>query len=298
MTGATGPRPVLTLLYVPANRPDRIHKALAGTADGVIIDLEDAVPPHGKDVAREQLLAALDEAKPDASGAALQVRINALGTPWHEGDLELVDRLPGHIGIRLPKCESADAVRHLVDRVRAEAPEREVHVLIESALGVEQAFAIASVLGVTTLGIGEADLRADLGVTDEQGLLWARCRIVNAATAAGLPAPLMAAWTDVSDGEGLIASCRLGRSLGFGGRSAIHPGQISSIRSAFLPTPDEVRSAREVFEAAARAASETGSGAIALPDGRFVDAAVVRQASRILGLAPSPSADEESPTQP
>ena len=104
-----------------------------------------------------------------------------------------------------------------------------------------------------------------------------------AAAAAGLPPPAMAAYTDVRDLDGLAASCRRGRALGFLGRTAIHPDQLDVIRAAFTPTEGEVERARELLAAAEKGAT-TGQGAVALADGRFVDAAVIRQAQRVVAL--------------
>lgn len=269
-------RPPLTWLYVPGDRPDRVAKALGSSADVVIVDLEDAVVADAKPGARQATVDALR-----GVGRPLQVRVNAAGTPWHEEDLAMVAALSPEVGLRLPKTESVEAVR----AVSASAPQRPVHLLVESALGLERAYDLATATSeVASVAIGEADLRADLGVTSEDGLLWARGRIVAAAAAAALPPPAMAAYIDVRDLEGLAASCRLGRALGFLGRSAIHPRQLDVIRSAFLPSDDEVIRARELL-AAADAATTAGRGAVALGDGRFVDAAVIRQARRVVALA-------------
>ena len=134
---------------------------------------------------------------------------------------------------------------------------------------------------MASIGLGEADLRADLGVSDDTGLLWARCRIVNAAAAAGLPPPKMSVYADVADLDGLRESCAAGRRLGFVGRAAIHPKQLPVIADAFRPSAADVARARELL-----AAAETAdSGAVLTADGRFVDEAVLRQARRTLALA-------------
>ena len=269
------PRPPLTWLYVPGDRPDRVAKALASSADVVIVDLEDAVVADAKPDARQATADALQRAS-----RPLQVRVNSPGTPWHDDDVAMVARLPGAVGLRLPKAESVDAVRD----VSTSAPDRAVHLLVESALGLEHAYDLATATSdVASLGLGEADLRADLGVTSEDGLLWARGRIVAAAAAAGLPPPAMAAYTDVRDLDGLAASCRRGRAMGFLGRTAIHPDQLDVIRAAFKPTEGEVERARELLAAAEKGAA-TRQGAVALADGRFVDAAVIRQARRVIAL--------------
>jgi len=267
----------LTWLYVPGDRPDRVTKALASAADVVIVDLEDAVVGDAKAGAREATAAALQDA---TDVRPVQVRVNAAGTPWHHDDVAMVAALPPSVGLRLPKTESVETVR----AVAAAARERALHLLVESALGLERAYELAS-CGAASIGLGEADLRADLGVTADEGLLWARGRIVSAAAAAALPPPSMSVFTDLRDLDGLAASCRVGRSLGFLGRTAVHPAQLDVIRAAFTPTADEVDRARQLL-AAAQVGAAAGRGAVALPDGRFVDEAVLRQARRDVALAP------------
>lgn len=273
--------PPLTLLYAPADRPDRVVKALAAGADTVIVDLEDAVAASVKDSARTNLPGLLAGGPDTGAGPAIQVRVNHVSTPWHGDDLAVVAGLPPEVGLRLPKVESPDDVRAIAARV----PGRRLHLLIESALGVERAFEIATAHGsVASIGLGEADLRSDLRVDEESGLTWTRSRIVVAARAAGLPSPSMSAYTNVRDLDGLASSCRLGRSLGFCGRTAIHPAQLETIRAAFLPTPAEVEAARGVIDRVAGAATD-GVGAIALPDGTFLDAAMVERARTTIELA-------------
>ncbi|WP_116952238.1 HpcH/HpaI aldolase/citrate lyase family protein [Jiangella endophytica] len=275
---------VLTLLYVPADRPDRAEKALASSADVVILDLEDAVAPSAKSSARAGVLSVVPAADPARD---VQVRVNAPGTPWCADDLALVAGLPPSVSVRVPKVSSpAD-----VAAVRSVVGDRPVHALLETAAGVEAAYAIASALGVASIGLGEADLASDLGLPTDgagdgagAGLAWCRQRLVVAARAAGLPAPAMAVWTDLSDADGLAASCARGRELGFVGRAAIHPKQLPVIEAAFRPSPDEVARAAEVV-AAVEAAAASGSGVAVLPGGRFIDVAMVEQAQKVLALA-------------
>ncbi|MPV35597.1 HpcH/HpaI aldolase/citrate lyase family protein [Georgenia subflava] len=269
-------RPVITLLYVPGDRPDRVVKALASEADVVIVDLEDAVAPARKDSARTEvsrLLADVDR--------PVQVRINHRATPWHDDDVAALAALPAAVAARVPKVESAEEVALLAGRL----PGRALHLLIESALGVERAFEIATASEqVASLGLGEADLRSDLRVSDDAGLAWLRGRVVNAARAAGLPSPAMSAFTNVRDEAGLVESCRAGKALGFLGRSAIHPAQLAPIRAAFRPSDEEVARARSVVERVGAARTD-GVGAIALADGTFLDVAMVEQARAVLALA-------------
>ncbi|RKT87291.1 citrate lyase subunit beta / citryl-CoA lyase [Saccharopolyspora antimicrobica] len=270
--------PPLTLLYVPADRSDRVAKALASNADVVLVDLEDAVAPARKDEARANVLRMLADAPTDRP---VQVRINHPSTPWHDDDVAALADLPLDVGARVPKVEAAEEVRRLATAL----PDRALHLLIESALGVEHALDIATAAPqVASIGLGEADLRSDLRVVDEAGLSWARSRVVVAARAARLPPPVMSAYPNVRDLDGLAESCRTGRTLGFRGRTAIHPAQLNAIRTAFLPTAEEVQRAREVI-ALLDGATAAGVGALALPDGTFLDVAMLEQARTILALA-------------
>jgi citrate lyase subunit beta/citryl-CoA lyase len=282
----------LTLLYVPADRPDRVTKALASDADAVLVDLEDSVAPSRKDEVREnvaRLLAgpagsmAPAGAVPTAGRAAgaVQVRINDPSTPWHADDVAMLATLPHGVGARIPKVESADEVRALA----AALPGRALHLLVESALGIERAFELATASPqVASIGLGEADLRSDLRVDGDEGLTWVRGRVVVAARAARLPPPAMSAYTNVRDLDGLAASCRAGRALGFCGRTAIHPAQLDTIRTAFLPSEAEVAAAREVLDRVGSAAVD-GVGVVALADGTFLDVAMVERARWVLELA-------------
>jgi len=247
----------VTALYVPGDRPDRFDKAAASGADTVILDLEDAVAPARRAEAREQV------AKWLAGGPVVDVQVRI-------GSLDDLAALPARVSIRLPKVESPSNV----DAVG----QRDVHALIETARGVEHAYAIASHPRVATIGLGEADLAADLGIADESALAWIRVRAVVAAGAAGLPAPMMSAYTDVADLDGLAASCAVGRSLGMVGRTAIHPRQVPVIAAAFAPTDAERAWAQEVLAALDGA----DVGVAVLPSGTMVDAAMARRARGLL----------------
>jgi citrate lyase subunit beta/citryl-CoA lyase len=268
----------LTWLYVPGDRPEVVVKALASGADVVLVDLEDAVAPDRKEYARAATAELLSEPPP----VPVHVRVNALDSPLAETDLKSLAPLPGLSGLRLPKVSSpADVVRVAEGATPADGGAIPVYALLETALGVEHAFAIASShRALRGIAIGETDLRADLGVRDDAGLDWSRARVIVAARAAGLPPPVQSVYPDIRDVEGLAASCAHGRALGFLGRAAIHPRQLPIIERAYLPTPAEIDSAEAIVKAAAN-----DPGAQALPDGRFIDAAVVVGAHRTLALA-------------
>jgi citrate lyase subunit beta/citryl-CoA lyase len=282
-------------LYVPATRPDRFASAAASGADAVVIDLEDAVPPDAKEIAR----AAAAEQVADGAAVPLYVRINHPATSWARADVAAVARAGSQLaGIRLPKVEDPDDVRTVAGWLRDAGVPVPVHALIESALGVERAFDIARADPLLAgLVLGEADLIANLGTADDDGLLYARSRCVVAARAADLPPPVQAVFTNVGDLDGLRHSCEHGRRLGFLGRSAIHPRQVPVINAAYTPTAAEIADARAVLDSAGRGDGES----FVLPDGRFVDPAVIERARRLIDLAsmnqsPESVTDEESPT--
>ncbi|WP_330303880.1 MULTISPECIES: CoA ester lyase [unclassified Streptomyces] len=268
----------LTWLYAPGDRPDVVAKALVSGADVVLVDLEDAVAPDRKEYARAATADLLTEPTP----VPVIVRVNALDGPLADADLKALSPLPGLSGLRLPKVTSPDDVVRVAEGATpAEGGAIPLYALLETALGVEQAFAIASAhRALRGVSLGEADLRADLGVREDAGLDWSRARVIVAARAAGLPPPVQSVYPDIRDVEGLAASCAHGRTLGFLGRAAIHPRQLPIIERAYLPTPAEIDSAEAIVKAAA-----TDLGAQALPDGRFIDAAVVVGAHRTLALA-------------
>lgn len=267
---------ILTWLYVPGDRADRLPKALGSDADAVIVDLEDAVAPADKALARAVTAEFLSRslAKP------VVVRVNALDSPWIADDIAAIRDCPGLSAIRVPKVSGANDVDTMVGLIGARPVG--VQCLVESALGLENAFEIAQHGRVVAIGLGEADLRADIGATSETGLAWARSRIINAASAAGLPSPPQSVYPYLQDQPGLEQSCAIGRELGFFGRAAIHPNQLATIVNSYVPTLAEVEKAKEIVQAAS--VDTLANGSIALPDGRFVDAAIVAGANRTIAV--------------
>ena len=251
--------PVLTWLFVPADRPDRVEKAIASRAHAVIVDLEDGVPAGAKTAARANLA----ELFRSAYAKPVFVRVN----PRDDDDLAAVAGLP-LAGVVVPKVDRPEDVPELPA----------VHAMIETARGVEAALDIASHPSVRGISLGEADLGSETGAL-EDGLDYARSRIVNAAVAAGLPRPPQSVYMNVRDLDGLARSCRRGRALGQLGRQAIHPDQLAVIEQAYLPTRGEVELAR------ATAAKLDAEGVGEVAGGLFVDAALAGSARMTLALA-------------
>ena len=209
------------------------------------------------------------------------VRINTVRT-----DLAAAD-LAAAAGIRIPKAESAADVQWVADR----APGTPLICAIESARGLLAAPEIATVPGVRHLSRGGVDLRRDLGTGDGNlQTLYARSHIVVASRAAGLAPPVDSVYPRLDDERGLREQAEFARSLGFFGKSAIHPRQLRTIHDVFTPSAQELGWARAVLDAFAAA----GGNAVKLPDGEFVDLPVADRAQRLLELAGRRPADAET----
>lgn len=283
-----------SLLFVPADRPDRIDKAYASGAAGVAVDLEDAVAASAKAEARQLAVAAL-RAHPQRRCAAA-ARINAADTGLDEADLEaLTPACPALDAVIVPKVSSAAHVERVAEKVAqleqaAGAACGQVVLLptIESAAGVLAAPSIAAAHErVATLIFGPADLSTELNVEptpEGSELLHARSQVVLATAAAGRPAPVDGPHLTLDDPEGLARSAMFARRLGFGGKTAIHPRQLEAIATAFAPSAAELAWARQVECAFAQAEAQ-GMSSIRLSDGSFVDYPVARRARALLAAA-------------
>lgn len=256
-------------LFVPADRPERIAKAAATTASGIIADLEDAVAPSGKIAARNGLAAAL-AALSQPHDKRIFVRVNAPGTPWHQDDLAALAGLPLD-GLILPKTESPDDIEQTRIATGRRLP---VWALIETAAGLAAVRDIAT--GADRLLFGSIDFAADLACAhSREALLLARLEIVLASRLRNLAAPIDGVTVAVKDEAETEADARYAASLGFGGKLLIHPAQIAPAQRGFAPGADEIAWAERVL-----AASPDGS-AVAL-DGAMVDAPVIARARAII----------------
>lgn len=250
-----------TLLFVPGDRPERFDKAAAAGADVVLLDLEDAVPVEHKAEARAAVVSWLQE-------HAGCVRVNAVGTPWHDEDLAALRGLAA--GIVLPMAADASEVAAVCRTTGAP-----VLALVETARGVLDARAIAGVEGVVRLALGALDLAADLGTDDADTLARVRTDLVLASRAAGLVGPVDSVTTDVTEPEVAGREARASRAAGMAGKLCIHPRQVAAVAAAFVPGDDEVAWARRVLAAGA-------AGGVAVLDGAMVDAPVLARARLIL----------------
>jgi citrate lyase beta subunit len=260
-----------SVLFVPASDPRKVEKALASAAAFVVLDLEDAVAPEQKEPARAAAVEALREPSRPAG-----VRVNAVGTPWHEDDLAAL-RGCALDGIVLPKA-TPEAVASLA--LDADVP---LFALIETSIGLLRTYDVAREPRVRALLLGAVDLGGELGLearADGLELLYPRSKLVVESAAAGIGPPIDAVFLDFRDAAGLEEDARRARSLGFGGKACIHPEQVDVVNEVFLRADLTEWAARVV--AAYEEALERGEGAVAV-DGRMVDAPVYRQALRLLG---------------
>lgn len=275
------------LLFTPATRPDRFAKTAATPADGLIIDLEDAVGSNDKDSARARVVEWLrTRAGIERKDFRICVRVNPVGTLAGLRDLLALVELAGEgvvpDTLMLPKVESPYEIdlvaRHLRGAGAAGAAVT-LLALIESALGLEHAASIARASPqLRSLAFGGVDLSADLGASPEwDAMLAHRAHVVRCAAAAGLGV-LDVPYLAIDDAPGLTAECRRARAMGFTGKLAIHPNQAAIIAEAFTPTAAEIEYAQGVLAAAAAA----GGGACTYR-GKMVDEPVLRAARRVTG---------------
>ncbi|MCF8110034.1 MAG: CoA ester lyase [Desulfobacteraceae bacterium] len=280
-------------LFVPGNRPDRVDKAVATAADLIIIDLEDAVPVAEKIKVRPVVEAKIKE----HVHRKLMVRVNGFDTDLTEGDLGSIV-CSGLDSIMLPKVEKAEDVKHMAELIQAAEAAAGIKqgsiglvVLVETALGVENTFEIASAKTepprLRTIAFGSADFCLDMGVqlskTGEE-LAYPRAKIAIGCRAAEIAPPLDSPFMlDLKDREAFEADVRRGKSLGFGGKLCIHPNQVDFCNFVFSPTQEEITFARKVIDAYEKA-EKSGQAAIQM-DGKFIDYPVIAQARKILELA-------------
>jgi citrate lyase beta subunit len=269
------------LLFVPGDDARKAAKAAAAGADAVVLDLEDAVAADRKIAARE--IAAASLANLDFGASERLVRINPVGSGLDAGDLEatLAARPDGYV---IPKVESQDQIREMVRRTSlGPVP---LLALIETARGVVNLKEIAGAdPRLQGLIFGAEDLAGDMGaVRTREGWesFWARGAVVTVAAAFLLQA-IDTVFIDLGDEEGLRKDAALACQMGYSGKLAIHPKQVSVIAAAFTPSDEEIARARRLMELHARHQA-SGTGAFAL-DGKMVDWPMVRAAERLLARA-------------
>lgn len=266
-------------LYVPGDAADKLTKALGRGADELIVDLEDAVAPDHKQQAREIVAAWLGDLGETDIG--VWVRINPGAE--READVRAVAGFPALTGLVAAKTETVAELVELDGLLTSMGSSAQVVPLLESAASVLSAREIAAAPRVHRLQIGEADLRADVGIVagpDDRELLYSRSHVVFASSAAGIAPPIAPVSVEFRDLDAFRESTEAVRRLGFVGRACIHPAQVAVSNDVFTPGTDEVAWAEEVLSALGAATS----GVAVDSRGRMLDEAVARQARRVLNL--------------
>lgn len=285
-------RPRRSVLYMPSSNERALEKAKTLPADGLILDLEDAVAPADKAQARLNAVAAVTSGEYGAK--ELTIRVNGIGTPWHAADL-VAAAAAGPDAVVVPKVETAEQVRGLVTALEwAGAPEHtKLWAMIETPEAIFNARDIAAASDrLAVLVLGTNDLVKELYIDHVPGrapIVTSLQLAVLAARAAG-KAVLDGVYNDVKDIEGYLAEVEQGRAFGFDGKTLIHPGQIEGANAGFAPSPEAVEHARGLVEA-----WEAGAGkGVVTYRGRMVEALHVESARRTLGIADALTRDVAS----
>lgn len=274
-------------LFAPGDNEAVIGKALRAGADAVVLDLEDAVPDAEKAHARACVREALSRG---VGQVRAFVRINSLASEHWRADVDAVVG-PEIAGLRVPKVEDLESLCRLNDAISGrerflgmDEGSIRVTATIESARGVARIESLARGPRVSGFTFGAADYVADMGAdpSDELATLFARSALAVTSRNARLAPPVASVFTRLGDDEGLRADTLRQKSLGFFGRSAIHPRQLPIIHEAFDPTPAEVDRAR--MEIAAYEAAHSEGRGVSQTGGGFVDLALLRRARAILEL--------------
>ena len=270
-----------SFIFAPGLRPELYPKALACGADIVCVELEDGVAPHDKDEAREKTMALFAELQAD-DGVERIVRINCLRSAVGLDDVQAIlatDTPPP--ALMLPKVVSPDEIVWLDDLLTERGHDTRLHIIIEMNAGLEAVFDIARASSrIDALFFGGVDMSADLRCKNAwEPLLYARSRVVHAAASVGIDA-IDVPYLDLDDLEGMKAQAQLAKELGFSGKGAVHPKQISALNEVFTPSPEEVAKAQKIL-----AAFEEANTGLVVVDGKLIEKPVVREMQRIASVA-------------
>ncbi|MDJ0610734.1 MAG: CoA ester lyase [Kiloniellales bacterium] len=274
-------RPRRSFIFAPGLKPEMYPKALASGADIVCVELEDGIAPKDKDAARSKALALFAEPQAD-DGVERIVRINCLRTAFGLADVQAVlasDTPPP--AVMLPKVMGPEEIVWLDDLLTERGHATRLHVIIETNAGLEAAYEVARASPrIDALFFGGVDMAAELRCENAwEPLLYARSRLVHAASAAGIDA-IDVPYLDLEDAEGMAREAVRARDLGFCGKGAIHPKQIERLNRVFTPDEAQVARARRIIEAF----TEADTGLVVI-DGKLIEKPVLREMHRIVAIA-------------
>jgi len=277
-----------SLVFVPGNNPRFLEKAKSLSADVVCFDLEDSVPDKEKKKARVLIKNALK--KRNQYSASIFARTNSPDSGKIEADLkEIVQK--GIDGIVIPKVNSAKELKKIEKTISSLEKKRKIKEIrlmpsIESSLGVMNCYEIASSSKrVDALVFGIFDLLNDMGIEytngNPRGAKYSRYKVPVAATAAGVVA-IDGIWQDLKDNNGFTKDCQVGRSLGYAGKSIIHPDQIQTVHKIFHPSKPEIEWAKKVCNVYEKS-TKKGKGAT-IVEGKMIDEVHYKRAKSLLEI--------------
>ena len=277
-------RPRRSVLYMPAANARALEKAKDIAADALIFDLEDAVAPDAKEVAREQAAAAV--ASGEYGNRELTIRCNGLDTPWGADDITAAAAV-GPSAIVVPKVTGTDHLAEIAGALEvADAPDHtSIWAMVETPEAIFAARDIAAFERVAVMVMGTNDLAKEMRaeqVAGRHSLVPYLAQSLLAARAEGTVI-LDGVYNDIKNEEGFLAECRQGFEMGFDGKTLIHPKTLEAANRAFGPTEQDIDWSRRVVEVHAKAEAE-GAGVVLL-DGQLIENLHVEEARRVLALA-------------
>lgn len=273
-----------SLLFVPADQEKMLLKINHLEADVILIDLEDAVAMDDKQIGRDLIKKHIH-----FWNKSIFIRVNGIETDDFQEDMDLIREMSDAKslnGVMLPKSSSEHDITILtqyLDITEQQTNENygiKIIPLIESALGVEESYKIASAdPRVMRLAFGGIDFTSDIGAevtTKEKELLYARSKIILSSRCANIGKPIDTVYTDFKNNDGFNDSCTFAKSLGFGGKLLIHPSQIEITNTIFSPTKEDIDFAKKVMTLSVKE-----KGAFQL-DGKMIDKPIIEKAQRVL----------------
>ena len=267
-----------SFIFCPGNKPDMIPKALSSGADMVCIDLEDAIIPEHKSISRSKTIKAFEEIT-IPTGVETLIRINDVNSKDGLKDIDaILNSKNTASGLMLPKIQNVEEIIDLEKKIRESNKSLNLHVIIETNKGLENAWNIAQSCSlIKSLLFGGVDMSADLGCNgDWFSLLYARSRVVHAAAGAGIDS-IDVPFLNLEDMEGMKKEAQKSKNLGFSGKGSIHPKQIEYLNKVFTPSEQEVLYANKVI----KAFNEASDGLVVV-DGKLIEKPVLRTALKTI----------------
>ena len=267
-----------SFIFCPGNKPDMIPKALNSGADIVCVDLEDAIIPVHKNIARTETIKAFEDIfVPD--GIETLIRINEVNSKEGLEDIRAILNTQNTAsGLMLPKIQYIEEIIDLEKKIKESNKDINLHIIIETNRGLEKAWDIAQSSSlIKSLLFGGVDMSADLGCKgDWFSLLYARSRVVHAAAGAGIDS-IDVPFLDLQDMDGMYIEAQKSKDLGFSGKGSIHPKQIDQLNKIFTPSDEEVAYANKVIQA-----FNDASDGLVVVDGKLIEKPVLRTALKVI----------------